>query len=103
MNTALVDPEGFPRSDIDVAGVRTARSQIIRLRNDLKGIIEEMGRLLERGLPRGDAGDIEMTSGGGVVLEEVREAWAKVDSVARGSPAEVAVRSLDPSSARGES
>lgn len=36
MDTPLVDREGFPRADIDVAGVRTARVQVIRLRNDLK-------------------------------------------------------------------
>lgn len=51
MDTPLVDPEGYPRSDIDVATVRTARAQIIRLRNDLKRTIDDMAALLERGIP----------------------------------------------------
>ena len=101
MSSPLVDPEGFPRSDIDVAGVRTARAQIIRLRNDLKGIIEEMGGLLQRGLPRREP-VVE-----GVAREEVvetvqvgREPFARVDSVARGSPAELAVRLFSSSPSR---
>ena len=31
----LVDPEGFPRSDIDVHGVRHARAELAKLRFDL--------------------------------------------------------------------
>ncbi|BGP00173.1 putative 26S proteasome regulatory subunit [Rhodotorula toruloides] len=56
MDTPLVDREGFPRSDIDVASVRTARVQIIRLRNDLKDVLVEMEGLVHRGLPSGEEG-----------------------------------------------
>jgi 26S proteasome regulatory subunit N4 len=51
MSTPLIDPQGFPRSDIDVAQskvhiydkanfvVRTVRAQVIRLRNDHKDVM----------------------------------------------------------------
>ncbi|KAK4555964.1 putative 26S proteasome regulatory subunit [Recurvomyces mirabilis] len=42
MTTPLLTPDGFPRADIDVAQIRTTRAQIIRLKNDYKGI---MGKL----------------------------------------------------------
>lgn len=87
MQTSLIDPEGFPRADIDVASIRTARVQIIRLRNDLKAVMEEMAALLERGLPK--------TSAVGMEVEEdvvIGVGFAKVNSVAKDSPAESAVR-----------
>ena len=92
MATPLVDPEGFPRADIDVAGVRTARMQINRLRNDLKGVMNEMGSLLERGLPReeakegGDDANVPME-----VEEQGKIPFAKVDGVFPASPAHTAV------------
>ncbi|EMG49751.1 NAS2 Probable 26S proteasome regulatory subunit p27 [Candida maltosa Xu316] len=39
MDTPLVTPDGFPRSDIDVVSIRLIRIRIIRLRNDDKQII----------------------------------------------------------------
>ena len=36
MSTNLVTADGFPRDDIDVVGVRSVRSRIIRLQNDMK-------------------------------------------------------------------
>lgn len=42
MNEPLVDGDGFPRNDIDVYQVRTARSQIICLQNDLKTLMKEI-------------------------------------------------------------
>lgn len=98
MQTSLIDPEGFPRNDIDVAGIRTARTQILRLGNDLKDVLGEMGGLLERGLPRDtetlegeregerEEGEREEEQGSGGM------AFARVDSVARDSPAQLAVR-----------
>ncbi|BGP49794.1 putative 26S proteasome regulatory subunit [Rhodotorula kratochvilovae] len=95
MHAPLVDREGFPRADIDVAGVRTARVHIIRLRNDLKDLLAEMERLVQQGLPRGEdepprgakEEDAEMQ------LEEENAGetpFAKVDAVAPGSPADSA-------------
>jgi 26S proteasome non-ATPase regulatory subunit 9 len=39
MNTPLVTEDGFPRADIDVAQIRSTRQQIIRLQNDIKGLM----------------------------------------------------------------
>ncbi|PRQ76286.1 hypothetical protein AAT19DRAFT_13308 [Rhodotorula toruloides] len=95
MDTPLVDREGFPRSDIDVASVRTARVQIIRLRNDLKDVLVEMEGLVHRGLPSGEEG----ANGAGREDERMKDEeeegdgvkpFAKVDAVAPGSPADAA-------------
>ncbi|KAG0056546.1 hypothetical protein BGZ83_004569 [Gryganskiella cystojenkinii] len=39
MTERLVDSSGFPRSDIDLVAVTTARSGIIKLQNDLKTVM----------------------------------------------------------------
>ena len=36
MSEPLVDAEGFPRNDVDLVAIRTARQRVIRLRNDHK-------------------------------------------------------------------
>ncbi|KAK3833470.1 MAG: proteasome 26S non-ATPase subunit 9 [Linnemannia elongata] len=46
MNDQLVDSNGFPRSDIDLVVVRTARSNIIRLKNDLKALMQQIEEAL---------------------------------------------------------
>ncbi len=46
MQTSLTDRDGFPRSDIDVAQVRTTRARIINLRNDWKELMDR----IEKGL-----------------------------------------------------
>lgn len=112
MSTALIDPEGFPRSDIDVASIRTARSQINRLRNDLKEVIGNMSKLLEKGLPKTESSeekkDVVMSNGNGTEVNgngvngdedakmeaEKNVPFAKVDGVFPNSPADVAVSSL---------
>lgn len=93
MSTPLVDPEGFPRSDIDVAGVRTARHQINCLRNDLKDIMNQMSKLLEEGLPRLESGLVtHEEEAQRVALEDkTSEGWARINSVAEASPAQLAV------------
>lgn len=98
METPLVDREGFPRADIDVAGVRTARVQIIRLRNDLKDVLAEMEGLVHRGLPRGaestngTAEEEDQRMAEAAEEEDGVKPFAKVDAVAPGSPADAAVR-----------
>ncbi|KAJ9072802.1 putative 26S proteasome regulatory subunit [Entomophthora muscae] len=39
MSDSLIDREGFPRGDLDIPTIRSARIQIIRLQNDLKDVI----------------------------------------------------------------
>jgi 26S proteasome regulatory subunit N4 len=47
LNSPLIDRDGFPRDDIDVYAVRNARVRIIELRNDLKDLMNEIGKALE--------------------------------------------------------
>jgi 26S proteasome non-ATPase regulatory subunit 9 len=100
MDTPLIDREGFPRSDIDVASVRTARVQIIRLRNDLKAVMGELEEVVKRGLPKGEEREEEERIEDVEMVEKEQgeggeeKPWAKVDAVAPGSPADTAVRLL---------
>lgn len=105
MNTPLVDPEGFPRSDIDVWAVRHARVRVIELRNDLTALTDLIKRELENvgaeADGRGDAsmggtsaGEGKLTNGNSINGENVPEdlvAFARVDGVAPNSPAASAV------------
>lgn len=47
MTDSLVDKDDFPRNDIDVFSVRRARSEIIRLENDAKDLVNQMQSHLE--------------------------------------------------------
>ena len=85
MTESLVDLQGFPRTDIDVLGVRTARHHILRLSNDHKALMAQMSDLLTRihvqaaqeGLP-----PTPSSSSTGVLVP-----FALVDGVAPESPA----------------
>ncbi|KAG0032117.1 26S proteasome non-ATPase regulatory subunit 9 [Podila clonocystis] len=46
MTDRLVDSNGFPRSDIDLVAVTTARSNIIKLKNDHKAIMLQIEEAL---------------------------------------------------------
>ncbi|BGP56183.1 hypothetical protein JCM8202_005953 [Rhodotorula sphaerocarpa] len=95
MDTPLVDREGYPRADIDVAGVRTARVHILRLRNDLKTLLGEMEQVVHRGLPREEAGatanGAEEEAGpdqaSAMEVDAQEKPFARVDAVAPNSPA----------------
>lgn len=93
MLTELVDPEGFPRSDIDVAGVRTARAEIHRLRNDLTDTTNRMATLLQQVLARQDdpAPAASTTAAPDSAESAERKPFAKVDGVFPGGPADQAV------------
>jgi 26S proteasome non-ATPase regulatory subunit 9 len=101
MSSPLVDPEGFPRADIDVYTVRHARAALVRLRNDHRAVVEEMGRVLQvvYAAPEGqEVAAVVRTEGGAVERRSVngtgrvQVALAKVNAVAPGSPAAQAVR-----------
>ena len=47
MNGPLIDSEGYPRNDIDIVKVRTARQKIICLMNDHKEIMKKISDALE--------------------------------------------------------
>ncbi|KAH7639717.1 26S proteasome non-ATPase regulatory subunit 9 [Dermatophagoides farinae] len=42
LTESLVDSEGFPRNDIDINLVRTARNRIICLQNDLRALMRQI-------------------------------------------------------------
>lgn len=106
MSSPLVDPEGFPRADIDVYTVRHARAAIVRLRNDHRAVVEEMGRVLqvvyaardgqELGSATRESMEVDTSGQRGAVDGQGRQsALAKVNAVAPGSPASQAVRLFD--------
>ncbi|KAG6820723.1 hypothetical protein H0H93_012776 [Arthromyces matolae] len=79
MQTPLVDADGFPRADIDVYAVRSARVRIIELRNDLAAVTDQIAKALET-IYSPTNGSKEDTSGD-------QRPFARVNSVAPGSPA----------------
>ncbi|KAF8313959.1 proteasome 26S subunit [Cantharellus anzutake] len=93
MQSPLVDAEGFPRADIDVASVRTSRVRIIELRNDLDAVMEEISSALQglippdtKTVPPADSSlNIPRTNGN---VPEI--AFALVNGVAPNSPAAAA-------------
>ncbi|CAI2738358.1 unnamed protein product [Dicrocoelium dendriticum] len=103
MDSPLVDREGFPRSDIDVASVRTARNRIIHLNNDHKSVMLAMEEALNQmhqlmRTPNGVASPVanaELYGGSSspqdVVVSTSLEPFLLVDEVKSESPAEHAV------------
>uniref|UniRef100_G3NZE4 26S proteasome non-ATPase regulatory subunit 9 n=1 Tax=Gasterosteus aculeatus aculeatus TaxID=481459 RepID=G3NZE4_GASAC len=76
----LVDAEGFPRADVNVYHVRTARHSIACLQNDHKAIMEE----IEEALHKLHAGAQDEAMEQQVTLPPP---FARVDAVTQGSPA----------------
>lgn len=93
MDTPLVDPEGFPRADVDIWAVRHARVRIIELRNDLKTLMDKILLALQ------DVYDPNAQSHSEASASQVSDGslqpFAKVDGVAPGSPAASAVSSCN--------
>ncbi|KAM5238975.1 26S proteasome non-ATPase regulatory subunit 9 [Ctenodactylus gundi] len=105
MNEPLVDCEGYPRADVDLYQVRTARHNIICLQNDHKAVMKQV----EEALHRLHARDKEKQARD--VAEARREAlscqlgqseshgpplaFAKVNAVSPGSPASFAGLQVD--------
>ena len=93
METPLIDQEGFPRADVDIYAVRGARKRIIELRNDLKDITDAIGKALE--------GIYDPANAIPASAEPPPpKPFAKVNTVAPGSPAKEAVSSLPESPRR---
>ncbi|KAL3472141.1 hypothetical protein BJX99DRAFT_236008 [Aspergillus californicus] len=104
MNTSLTTFDGFPRDDIDVAQIRTIRTQIIRLRYDHKEVMTN----IEKGIHAHFASlqnarnTTSVTSTTGTSTSSVSESrtsaagvgvstpFAKVNTVVSGSPADQA-------------
>ncbi|KZZ94700.1 pdz/dhr/glgf [Moelleriella libera RCEF 2490] len=96
MNTGLLTRDGFPRSDLDVASIRTLRARIICLRNDYKGLMEQIEKRLHEhfaSLDQVEETQVSASSVGPPVLADSRaaqsdEAFARVISVDPNSPAD---------------
>jgi len=91
MQTPLVDPEGFPRADIDLWAIRTARVKIIELRNDLRDIMDAIGKVLEGVYDPSIGVAAAVDSSTNEKVQDAPKPFSKVNSVAPGSPASEAV------------
>ncbi|XP_057688652.1 26S proteasome non-ATPase regulatory subunit 9 isoform X2 [Corythoichthys intestinalis] len=90
----LVDAEGYPRNDVNLYQIRTARHNISCLQNDHKAIMVEIEDALhrlharEKAKHRQDrAQALEETT---AQRDRLPPAFARVDAVTQGSPASVA-------------
>ncbi|KAG5976727.1 hypothetical protein E4U55_007247 [Claviceps digitariae] len=99
MQTPLITSDGFPRSDIDVAKIRTTRARIMRLKNDYADLMVEIEKHLHQHFANLDEDNESDSSPGqpvvnGVamlsdsVVPDLDEPFAKVNTVAPGSPAD---------------
>ncbi len=90
MDTPLVDCNGYPRADIDIATVRATRAQIIRLRNDFKALMVKIQRKVESGfnsgIPKSQSAVVNKRGPVETVTQPAKP-FAIVNSVAEGSPA----------------
>ncbi|XP_020019277.1 26S proteasome non-ATPase regulatory subunit 9 isoform X1 [Castor canadensis] len=105
MNEPLVDCEGYPRADVDLYQVRTARHNIICLQNDHKAVMKQVEEALHQLHARDkekQARDMaeahkEAMSHRLGQSENHRppQAFAKVNSISPGSPASIAGLQVD--------
>ncbi|OAA73195.1 hypothetical protein ISF_00096 [Cordyceps fumosorosea ARSEF 2679] len=99
MNTPLLTRDGYPRSDVDVAQIRTTRARIIRLKNDYKEIMANVEKFLHEHFANATESTELSTpttaAGASGILpdsdtQSLDPPFAKVESVATNSPAELA-------------
>ncbi|KAF2273399.1 26S proteasome non-ATPase regulatory subunit 9 [Westerdykella ornata] len=96
MTTSLTTFDGFPRSDIDVAQIRTTRARIIRLKNDYKDLMSRIEVGLHEHHARLQAAEAQNTataiptSTSSTSAASLEPPFAKVNSVISGSPADSA-------------
>ncbi|SCU84223.1 LAFA_0D08856g1_1 [Lachancea sp. 'fantastica'] len=87
LESNLVTPEGFPRSDIDVLQVRLLRRSINMLRNDLRVVINRAQELMASHFQKLDAKTQRVENDSAF---EFRIPFALVTEVISGSPSEKA-------------
>ncbi|KAG6001215.1 hypothetical protein E4U43_001384 [Claviceps pusilla] len=99
MQTPLITNDGFPRSDIDVAKIRTTRARIIRLKNDYADLMVKIEKHLHErfaSLDKDNEGDSNPDQAGVNAVAMLPdsepfyldEPFAKVNTVAANSPAD---------------
>lgn len=101
MSTNLLTPDGFPRSDLDVAQIRTTRTRIIYLRNDYKELMNVIEKavhahfefLQKNPLPESSTSAPQTANGltgsheASAAFQALDAPFAKVNSVVEDSPA----------------
>lgn len=92
MDTQLITPEGFPRSDIDVLQVRLIRRSVNMLRNDLSKIIERSNSLMAKHFEKLEVKNHVVTQHGAPI--ESRIPFALVTEVFDSSPSHRGVCTL---------
>ncbi|KAF4436243.1 26S proteasome non-ATPase regulatory subunit 9 [Fusarium acutatum] len=98
MNTPLLTNDGFPRADIDVAQIRTTRARIIRLRNDYTALMTRIEKFLHdhfASLDENESAPVASSRNSQGILPDsvstpLDPPFAKINTVAAGSPAESA-------------
>ncbi|XP_063313060.1 26S proteasome non-ATPase regulatory subunit 9 [Pelobates fuscus] len=89
MDAPLIDREGYPRADVDIYQVRTARHNIVCLQNDHKAIMKEIEEALHnlhsREKEKRNKDDAEAQAE--ACLQNLPESFAQIDAVTPGSPA----------------
>lgn len=95
MTSPLVDGENFPLASVDIVAVRSARQKIHELRNDRMALDSKIKDLLELAFEKPDTNSDTSMSDAEPVAQNSHASnqlpFAKVNSVAAGSPAEEAV------------
>ncbi|KAI9771122.1 MAG: putative 26S proteasome regulatory subunit [Geoglossum simile] len=107
MSTPLLTVDGFPRMDIDVAQIRSARNRIIHIRNDYKIIMQLLesmlhdihARTISTVTSRAPINELDsvapITSPNEPAVPAIETPFAKISNVVAGSPAEEASLRLD--------
>uniref|UniRef100_A0A8C5XAY5 26S proteasome non-ATPase regulatory subunit 9 n=1 Tax=Microcebus murinus TaxID=30608 RepID=A0A8C5XAY5_MICMU len=105
MNEPLVDSEGYPRSDVDLYQVRTARHNIICLQNDHKAVMKQVEEALHQLHARDkqkqaqDMAEAQKEAmrhkQGHSMSFSTPQGFAKVKSISPGSPASTAGLQVD--------
>ncbi|XP_052510686.1 26S proteasome non-ATPase regulatory subunit 9 [Budorcas taxicolor] len=103
MNEPLVDCEGYPRADVDLYQVRTARHNIVCLQNDHKAVMKQVEDALHQLHARDkekQARDLAEAHREALSRDQSQglspaQAFAKVNSVSPGSPASTAGLQVD--------
>ncbi|XP_006258031.3 26S proteasome non-ATPase regulatory subunit 9 isoform X1 [Alligator mississippiensis] len=99
MSEPLVDAEGYPRADVDLYQVRTARHNIICLQNDHKAVMrqveEALHQLHAREKEKRARDEAEAQAEAVSQNQSLPQPFARVNAVTPGSPASLAGLQVD--------
>ncbi|XP_044296820.1 26S proteasome non-ATPase regulatory subunit 9 [Varanus komodoensis] len=91
MHEPLVDVEGYPRGDVDIYQVRTARHNIICLQNDHKALMHQVEQALHqlhaREKEKREKDEAEAQAEARSQRQALPQPFARVNAVTPGSPA----------------